>query len=147
MVQFIEDYSLQNISNRINRRRSQTSIPYIKILVCFFAGEQYMETPVEVSMKVQRVSGVLSRESIWNVNYLQVCFCRIGSSLIFFRGRRGEAGRGGGAWNIPNRKYHVFLYFLRNVHLSHFPPREKIPCFREKKDYLFRQYKKDHVPA
>ena len=29
-----------------------------------------METPVEVSMKVQRVSGVLSRVSIWNVNYL-----------------------------------------------------------------------------
>ena len=32
-----------------------------------------METPVEVSMKVQRVSGVLSRESIWNVNYIRGC--------------------------------------------------------------------------
>ena len=89
-----------------------------------------METPVEVSMKVQRVSGVLSRVSIWNVNYLQVCFCGIGSSLIFFS--RGKGGRGV-AWNISNRKYHVSLYFLRNVPLSHFPPREKIPSFREKR--------------
>ena len=33
MVQSIEDYSLQNISNRINLRRSQTSILYIKFPV------------------------------------------------------------------------------------------------------------------
>ena len=35
-------------------RRSQTSILYIKFPVFFFAGEQYMKTPVKVSMKVQR---------------------------------------------------------------------------------------------
>ena len=33
MVQSIKDYSLQNISNRINLRRSQTSILYIKFPV------------------------------------------------------------------------------------------------------------------
>ena len=35
MVQSIEDFSLQNISNRINRRKSQIPILYIKFSVFF----------------------------------------------------------------------------------------------------------------
>ena len=62
MVQSIEDF--WNTSNRINARRSQTSIPYIKFPVFFSPGEWYMETPVNTSMKVQRIAEVLSRVSI-----------------------------------------------------------------------------------
>ena len=65
-----------------------------------------MKTPVKVSMKVQRIAGALCRVSIQNVNHLQVYFCGIRSSLISFWQ---------GACNILNRKYHVPVYFLRNV--------------------------------
>ena len=44
------------------------------------------------------------------------------------------------------RKYHIFMYFLRKV-ISHFLPKEKISCFREKKYHLSRKYKRDHVQA
>ena len=37
---------------------------YILIFLGFFAGEQYMKTAVKVSMKVQRITGALSRMSI-----------------------------------------------------------------------------------
>ena len=63
MVQSIEYFSLQNISNQINWRRSQIQ-SYILSFLVIFAGEQYMKTPVKVSMKVQRIAGALSRMSI-----------------------------------------------------------------------------------
>ena len=144
MVQFIEDYSLQNISNRINRRRSQTSIPYIKILVCFFAGEQYMETPVEVSMKVQIVSGVLSRVSIWNVNYLQVCFCGIGSSLIFFS--RGKGVGVGGVEHIK-QKISCFLVFLEKRPPLSFSTQGKNTMFSGKKRLPFQIVQERSCPG
>ena len=65
-----------------------------------------MKTPVKVSMKVQRIAEALSRVSIQNVNQLQVHFCGIRSSLISFWQ---------GACSILNKKYHVSVYFLRNV--------------------------------
>ena len=67
-------------------------------------------------MKVQRTAEALSRVSIWNVNYRQVYFCRIRSSLIFLAG---------GTWNILNRKYHVSVYFLRKVISLIFHPGKK----------------------
>ena len=38
--------------------------------VFFFAGEQYMKTPVNFSMKAQGVARALSRAAIWNVDHL-----------------------------------------------------------------------------
>ena len=35
-----------------------------------------------------------------------------------------------------HRKYHISMYFLRKV-ISHFLPKEKISCFREKKNAIF----------
>ena len=78
MVQIIEDQSLQNISNRINFRKSQTSILYVKFSVFYFNGKQCMKTPVNVFMKVQRIAGVLPRMSI------QLYFCGVRPSLFFF---------------------------------------------------------------
>ena len=43
-----------------------------------------MKTPLKVLMKVQRIAGALSRMSIQNANHLQVYFCEIRPSLIFF---------------------------------------------------------------
>ena len=115
-----------------------------------------MKTPVKVSMKVQRIAEALSRVSIQNVNQLQVYFCGIRSSLISFWQ---------GACSILNKKYHVSVYFLRNViSLSHLPSREKISRLREKnttfpdstrkiisqrdpfwKDHLFRTFEENII--
>ena len=112
MVQSIEDYSLYNISNRI-------------------AGEQQMKTSVKVSMKAQKIAGALSRMLIQNFNHLQVYFCRIRQSLVFF---------GKGAWRQVcntrtcvhvHRKHHISMQFLRRT-ASHFAPKEKISCFGKK---------------
>ena len=50
-------------------------------------------------------------------------FCRIRSSLIFFLA--------GETWNILNRKYHVFVYFLRKVISLIFHPVKKYHVFEE----------------
>ena len=83
-----------------------------------------MKTPVKVSMKVQRIAGVLSRVSIWNSNQLQVYFYGTGSTLIFFRR---------GAWNISNRKYHASAYFLRRFIPLSFSAQGKNTMFLGKK--------------
>ena len=127
MVQSIEDYLLQNISNRI--KLQSYILSFLFFFFVFIVGEQYMKTPVKVSMKVQRIAGVLSRVSIWNVNDLQVYFCGIGSSLISFS---QGGGRGGEGWNISNRKYHIFVHFLRKLIPPPFSVQEKYHVFGKK---------------
>ena len=94
----------------------------------FSAEEQYMKTPVKVSMKVRTVVGALSRMSIYNVNHLYVYFCGIRSPLTFLA--EGRDATFVTPVSVP-RKYHISMYFLRKF-ISHFLPKEKISCFREK---------------
>ena len=82
MVQSIEDYSLQNISNRINLRRSQTSILYIKFPV-FLRWRAMHENTCKDLHESTRIAGAFSRMSIQNVNHLQVYFCWIRPFFIF----------------------------------------------------------------
>ena len=107
-------------------------------------------------MRVQRIAGALSRVSIWNVNYLQVYFCGIGSSLIFFSqgGRRTYQIENtyfpGGTRKIMSRvstnwKDHLFrtfeesiifpCNFLRKI-IFHFPSGGKI-IFSGKRNIIF----------
>ena len=81
-----------------------------------------MKTPVKVSVKVQRITGALSRMSIEGVNHLQVYFCGIRSALIFF-GRE--------AWGHV-RNTCTCTQKISYFHVSHFPSKEKVSCFREK---------------
>ena len=87
-----------------------------------------MKTPVKISMKVLGIVGALSRMSIQNVNHLQVYFCGIRPSLIFFDR---------GAWrHVSNTRtctqkmsyFHVFPEKDRLL-LS---TQGKISCFRKK---------------
>ena len=103
---------------------------YIRFPVFFFARERYMKTPVKASMKVQRIAGALSRVPIQNANHLQVYFCGIRLSLIFFFLTEGC----GATFVTPgrvHRKYYISMYFLRKV-ISHLLPQKKISCFQEK---------------
>ena len=55
-------------------------------------------------------------------------FCGIRWSLIFLTEGHGDT------FVTPvrvHRKFHISMYFLKKV-ASHFPPKEKISCFREK---------------
>ena len=98
-----------------------------------------MKTPAEVSMKVQRVAGALSRVLIWNVNQ--------SPSAVFLRGRivfflfyfiffSKEA------WNISKRKYHVSYYFLRKATALSFSVQGKNTMFPGKKYHLSSSTKK-----
>ena len=125
MVQSIKDYSLQNISNRINLRRSQTSILCIKFPV-FFRWRAVHENACK-SLH-ESTENCWSSLSIQNVNHLQVYFCGIRPSLIFLTGERGAT------FVTPvrvHRKCHISMYFMRKA-ASRFLPREKISHFREK---------------
>ena len=45
------------------------------------------------------------------------------------------------------RKYHISMYFLRKI-IFHFPSKEKISCFWEKRNTVFPDItKKDHIPV
>ena len=166
MVQSIEDCSLQNISNRINLRRSQTSIPYIK---CpdFLRWRAMHENACKGTHESAENCCSFLQDVNLERQHLQVYFCRIRSSLIFFDR---------GAWrHVCNTRtctqkmsyFHVFscisMYFLRRT-ASHFLPREKISCFREKntifpdntrkimcqrgpflKDHLFRRFEENII--
>ena len=52
---------------------------YILSFLFFSAGEQYMKTPANISMKGQRIDGALSRVLIQSFNQLQLRFCGIRS--------------------------------------------------------------------
>ena len=71
-----------------------------------------MKTPAEVSMKVQRVAGALSRVLIWNVNqspsgvFLRGRIVFFFVFFVFFLARR----RG-----TYQKKYHVSYYFFRET--------------------------------
>ena len=109
MVQSIEYYSLQNISNRINRRRSQTSVLYIKFPGFFRWRALHENTCKGLSMKVQRIAGALSRMSIQNVNHLQVYFCGIRPYLTFFDRRTWCHVCNTGTCTQKISYFHVFL--------------------------------------
>ena len=98
-----------------------------------------MKTPAEVSMKVQRVAGALSRVSIWNVNQ--------SPSGVFLRGRMVfDFFQQGGVEHIK-QKISCFRVFLEKGHRSLvFRPGKKYHVSGEK-IAPFQQYKKDHIPA
>ena len=130
MVQSIEDYSLQNISNQINWRQSQISVLHIKF-PGFFTGKQYMQTPMKVSIKVQRIIGPLSRmRSRMSITFKCIfsgedhlcCFFLQKSNIIFV------------TFVHIYRKYHTSMYFLRKI-IFHFPSEEKLSYFQKKKKY------------
>ena len=62
MVSSIEDYSLQNISSRINLRRSQTLILYIKFPV--FLRWRAMHENARKGLQVQRIARAFSKMSV-----------------------------------------------------------------------------------
>ena len=120
MVQSIDAYSLQNIPNRINWRRSQNSILCIKFSG-FFRQRAIYETPLKVSMKVQRIAGAFSRISIQNVNHLLVYFCgiRIIFDFFFFLTEGHDT-----MFVAPvrvHRKFHISMYFLKKIAFTFLP--------------------------
>ena len=56
---FIVEYLQPN-----KMKKKSNLILHINFPVFFFTGEQYIKTPLKVSMKVQRIAGALSRMSI-----------------------------------------------------------------------------------
>ena len=124
MVQSIEDYSLQNISNRINFRKSQTSILYIKFPVFLFQWKAMHEN----ACKFLHESTKNCWSSSQDVN-LGV-FLRGKTILDFFLTECRNA-----TFVRParvHRKCHISMYFLRKAAASHFLPREKISRLLEK---------------
>ena len=83
MVQSIEDYSLQNISNRINLRRSQTSILYIKCPDFLRWRAMHENACKDAHESAENCCSFLQDVNLER-QHLQVYFCRIRSSLIFF---------------------------------------------------------------
>ena len=143
MVQSIEDYSSQNISNWINWRRSQIQI-YILSFLVFFAGEQSMKTPIEVSMNAHRKLLELFLEYQSRKSIIFTCIFAGQSHLWFFFDR--------GVWRhvfntrtcAENISY--FHVFFEKHHLSLSAQGRNIMFWGEKYN-LSRQYKKDHIPA
>ena len=143
MVESIEDYSLQNISNGINWRRSQTSIPYIKLLVFFRwraihknarkglceGTENYWGSFPDVNLERQSPLGVF----FWDKVILDF-FLAGGRDTRFVTPTR------------VHRKYHISMYFLRKV-IAGFLPKEKISCFREKKKPSFKIIQERSYPG
>ena len=159
MVQSIEDYSLQNISNRINLRRSQTSILYIKFPV-FLRWRAMHENACKGLHE--------STENCWS-SFQDVNLERQSPLGVFLRDKTIFDFFDRGAWcHVCNaractQKCHISMYFLRKA-TSHFLPREKISCFREKntifpdntrkimcrrgpfwKDHLFRKFEENII--
>ena len=160
MVQIIEDYSLQNISNRINLRRSQTSILYIKFPL-FFRW---------TAMHENVCKGLHERtENCWSF-FQDVNLERQSPLGVFLHDKTifdllQTEGRGTTFVTHVrvHRKCYIFKYFLRKT-ASHLLPREKISCFREKntifpdnkrkimcrrdpfwKDHLFRKFEESVI--
>ena len=127
MVQSIEDYSLQNISNRINLRRSQTSILYIKFPV-FLRWRAMHENACKGLHE--------STENCWS-SFQDVNLERQSPLGVFLRDKTIFDFFDRGAWchvcnaHACTQKCHISMYFLRKA-TSHFLPREKISCFWEK---------------
>ena len=160
MVRSIEDYSLQHISNRINLRRSQTSILYIKFPV-FLRWRAMHENACkglhestedcwsffqDVNLERQSLFGIFLRDkTIFDF------FLTEGLGATFIRHAR------------VHRKCYISMQFLGKA-ASRFLPREKISCFRENntvlpdntrkimcrcspfwKDHLFRKFEENII--
>ena len=128
MVQSIEDYSLQNISNQLNSKRNPVSRLYIKFPVFFRwraihknACKGLHESTENCWSSFQNVN--LERQSPLGV------FCEIIPYLIFF------STEGRGATFVTSvrvhRRYHIYMYFLRKI-ISDFQPKEKYHIFMKK---------------
>ena len=81
MLQSIENY--WNISNRINSRRSQTSILYIKFAAFFHWGAVHANACKGPHERTENYWSSF-QAAVQNFNHFQVYFCRIRSSLIVF---------------------------------------------------------------
>ena len=130
MVQSIKDYSLQNISNRINLRRSQTSILCIKFPV-FFRWRAMQENACKgLDESTKNCWSSLQDVDLERQSPLSV-FLRDKTIFDFFF----FLTKGHGATFLApvrvHRKCHIYMYFLRRA-ASRLMPREKILCFREK---------------
>ena len=98
MVQSIEQYSLQNISNRINLRRSQTSVLYIMF-------------PVFLRWRaMHHVSMYFLRKTVFHLLPREKISCFRGKNTIFPDNTRKIMCRCGLFW-----KDHLFRMFVENV--------------------------------
>ena len=129
MVQSIEDYSLPNISNRMNLRRSQTSVLYIRFPVFLHWSAMH-----HVSMYFLRktVFHFLPRKK-------HVFGKKIASSqIIQERSCAGAVLLGKTIFTEALQKISHFRVFFKKDHHH---------IFGKKKYHLSWKYKKDHVPA
>ena len=171
MVQSIKDYSLQNISNRINLRRSQTSILYIKFPVFLRWRAMHENARKGLHESTQNCWSFFQDVNLERQSPLGV-FLRDRTIFDFiFTERRGAT------FVTPvrvHKKCDISMYFLGKaashfLHFlgkaaSHFLPREKISCFRGKstifpdktikikcqrgpfwKDHLFRKFEENII--
>ena len=122
MVQSIEDYSLQNISNQINLRRSQTSTLYISF-------------PVFLCWAMHHVSVYFLRKTVFyflpreNRSFFRE------KNTIFPDNTRKIMCRRGPFW-----KDHLFRKFEENIRkiVFHFPSNVEDHIFGKKKYHLSR---------
>ena len=125
MVQSIKDYSLQNISNRINLRRSQTSILYIKFPVFLRWRAMHENARKGLHESTQNCWSFFQDVNLERQSPLGVF---LWDKTIF------DLTKGRGTTFVTpvrvHRKCHISMYFLRKA-ASLFLPREKI-CFRWK---------------
>ena len=94
-----------------------------------------MKTPAEVSMKVQRVAGALSRVLIWNVNQSPSGVFLRGRIVFFFFLARWRG-------TYKKKKNHVSYYFLRKATALSFSVQGKNTMFPGKKYHLSSSTKK-----
>ena len=112
MVQGIEDYSLWNISNRINLRRGQTSTPSIRF-------------PVFFRWAMHHVSMYFPRKAVFHFLPREKRSCFREKNTIFPDNTRKIMCRRGPFW-----KDHLFRKFEENI---------IFPCiFSERSSFIFR---------
>ena len=137
MVQSIEVYSLQNICNQINSRRSQTSTLYIRF-------------PVLLRWAMHQVCMYFLRKTVFHFLQGEKRSCFQEKNKIFPDDTRKMMCRCGPSW-----KDHLFRKFKESIIFSciffrkvifYFPSNEKNHIFGQK-NHLSQYYKKDHLPA
>ena len=106
---------LQNISNQINWRRSQTSILFIKFIKIFFTEKQYIKTSIKIPIKVSRIVGTLSRmRSRMSITVKCIFSGEFHLWLLLQKGNTIFV-----TLIHINKNYHTSMYFLRKI-IFHF---------------------------
>ena len=128
MVQGIEDYSLWNISNRINLRRGQTSTLYIRF-------------PVFLRWAMHHVSMCFPRKTVFRFLLREKRSCFWEKNTIFPDNTRKIMCRCDTLWKDHifrrSEEYHISVYFLRKI-ISHFPSNVYDHIFGKKNYHLSR---------